>query len=626
MLERWSINCENCSGNLLTDDKEVMLMSGDVEILHVDDDPQFVDLSQTCLEQEVDWFSVTTATSVEDGHALLADREFDCIVSDYDMPSSTGIEFLTAVREQYPDLPFILYTGKGSEAVASEAITAGVTDYLQKQSGTSQYTILANRIKNAVAQRHAEEEVEQTRQRLTEVTRNVTDCIWMFDCDWEEILFISGYEKVYGRPVSELKQNPQDFLTVIKEEDRPLVEQKMGELSAGQTVDVEYRLDGSDDPRWVWVKGSPITNDDGEVVRVAGFSRDITERKIQERELERLSERYQAYVENTQDIITVLTEDGEIAYQSPAVDAILGYDATELLGERVLEYVHEEDHKRAAEAFSRLVGDPETDPVKVEHRFRHKNGSWVWLESLGSKHTGGEIAGYLANSRDITDRKEYEKQLQAQNEQLDEFAGVVSHDLRNPLNAASARLELAQDDCETPHHEPIDRALDRMERIIDDVLWLARRGREIGDTEPVMLKPAVESAWELASDSSEDRLEFTGPTPPESRIIADGDRLSHLFENLFANAVEHGGSGVTVRVEITDNGFAVADDGPGIPEDERSDIFTAGYSTSVDGSGFGMRIVEQVVQAHGWNIHVTESEANGARFEVADVEVLDPPS
>lgn len=601
-------------------------MSGDVEVLHVDDDPQFVELTQTCLEQEVDWFSVTTATSVDDGHALLADHEFDCVVSDYDMPASTGIEFLTQVREEYPDLPFILYTGKGSEAVASEAITAGVTDYLQKQSGTSQYTILANRIKNAVAQRHAEQEVEQTRQRLTEVTQNVTDCIWLFDRDWEEILFISGYEKVYGRPVAELKDNPRDFLTVIKEDDRPLVTEKMSELSAGQTIDVEYRIKGSDEPTWVWVKGSPITNDDGEVVRVAGFSRDVTERKAQEREFERLSERYQAYVENTQDIITVLTEDGEIAYQSPAVEDVLGYDIDQLRGENVFGYVHPDDQTETAEEFHKLVADPDTESTKVEFRFEHSDGSWVWLEALGNEHTGGEMDGYLVNSRDITDRKEYEKRLQTQNEQLDEFAGVVSHDLRNPLNTAAARLELAQDELETPHHEPIGRALDRMERIIDDVLWLARSGREIGDTEPVDFRDAAESAWELVSDRDKDELTFTGPAPPEGRIIADYDRLNHLFENLFANAVEHGGPEVTVYVELTDSGFAIADDGPGIPEEDRTDIFEAGFSTIADGSGFGLRIVEQVAQAHDWEIEVVESEAGGARFEVTGVEVLDPSS
>jgi PAS domain S-box-containing protein len=598
-----------------------MIMSHDVEILHVDDDPQFVDLTKTCLEREVEWFSVTTATSVEEGHEILDTQDIHCIVSDYDMPGSTGIEFLTQVRECHTDLPFILYTGKGSEEVASDAITAGVTDYLQKGSGTSQYTILANRIENAVAQRRAEAEVEQTRQQLAEVTENVTDCIWLFDRDWEEILFVSGYEQVYNRPVENLEQNPRDFLSVTKEEDRPLVRQQMAELSSGEKIDVEYRL-ADEDPTWVWVKGSPITDEDGTVVRVAGFSRDVTERKAQEREFERLSERYQAYVENTKDIITVLTEGGEIAYQSQAVEDVLGYGVDELVGENVLEYVHPEDHEVVQRSFRELTSKTDAAPVKIVFRFEHADGSSVWLESLGSKHVGGDIDGYLINSRDITDRKEYEDRLQTQNEQLDEFAGVVSHDLRNPLNTATARLDLAQEECDTDHHEPIGRALNRMERIIDDVLWLARNGREIGETEPVSVDTLAESAWEFVSDRSEDTLSVTGQTT--RRLVADRDRLDHLFENLFANAVEHAGPGVTVRVEITDDGFAVTDDGPGIPADNRTNVFDSGYSTSADGLGVGLRIVEQVVEAHDWDITLTESEAGGARFEVTGVETRSP--
>ena len=267
-------------------------MGGAVQILHVDNDPQFADLTKTCLEAEGEQFRVRTASSVDEGLDVLAAEAIDCVVSDYDMPESTGVDFLARVRERSPDLPFILFTGKGSEAVASEAITAGVTDYLQKESGTSQYAILANRIRNAVEQRQTRRKVEQTQRRLTEVTENIPDCVWMFDREWEDLLFISGYEAVYNRPVSEIEQRPQDFLSVVKEADRGLVRQKMAELSAGNSVDLEYRLSQDHETRWVWVKGSPIFDDAGNVVRVAGFSRNITDRKAQERKLERLSQRY----------------------------------------------------------------------------------------------------------------------------------------------------------------------------------------------------------------------------------------------------------------------------------------------------------------------------------------------
>lgn len=123
-----------------------------IHVLHVDDEPDFAALAAEFLERQDDRFTVQTAPSAQTGLAHLTDSEIDCIVSDYDMPGMDGIEFLETVREDHPDLPFVLYTGKGSEEVAGEAISAGVTDYLQKGTGSSQYEVLSNRIKNAVQQ------------------------------------------------------------------------------------------------------------------------------------------------------------------------------------------------------------------------------------------------------------------------------------------------------------------------------------------------------------------------------------------------------------------------------------------------------------------------------------------
>lgn len=150
-----------------------------IRVLHVDDEPSFSDLVATFLEREDDRITVHTATRADEGRKMLSNHEIDCIVSDHDMPGQNGIEFLETVREEYPDLPFILYTGKGSEEVASEAISKGVSDYLQKGSDTDQYTVLANRIINLVTQYRAEiqverfttlrEESEQYRDRLLDI-------------------------------------------------------------------------------------------------------------------------------------------------------------------------------------------------------------------------------------------------------------------------------------------------------------------------------------------------------------------------------------------------------------------------------------------------------------------------
>jgi len=137
-----------------------------ISVLHVDDDPAFADLTADALSEHEAQITVETAMNASEGRDRLAANSFDCIVSDYEMPGKNGIEFLETIREKYPDLPFILYTGRGSEAVASDAIATGVTDYLQKESGTSQYTILANRIRNAVEKRRQQERAQATHDRL----------------------------------------------------------------------------------------------------------------------------------------------------------------------------------------------------------------------------------------------------------------------------------------------------------------------------------------------------------------------------------------------------------------------------------------------------------------------------
>jgi CheY-like chemotaxis protein len=122
--------------------------TGRIRVLHVDDEQSVVDIVSTFLEREGEGFAVKTATSP--GKALDRVDDVDCIISDYEMPETNGIEFLETVRETNPDVPFILYTGTGSESVAGEAITAGATDYVQKGSGTDQYADLANRIEQAI--------------------------------------------------------------------------------------------------------------------------------------------------------------------------------------------------------------------------------------------------------------------------------------------------------------------------------------------------------------------------------------------------------------------------------------------------------------------------------------------
>ena len=226
--------------------------------------------------------------------------------------------------------------------------------------------------------------------------------------------------------------------------------------------------------------------------------------------------------------------------------------------------------------------------------------------------TGGEPET-LAIYVDLTDQKQRERELERENDRLEQFASIVSHDLRSPLTVASGRLELVAAESESEHVAAIERAIDRMDAIIDDVLTLTRKGQTVSpdETESVELAGLAQAAWR-AIDSPEAVLQVE----TDESVPADRSRLRRVFENLFWNAVDHAGPSVTVTVGDIDGGFYIADDGPGIPSSEREQVFESGYTTTRDGTGLGLDIVADIVEAHGWTVELAEPEDGGARFEI----------
>jgi two-component system OmpR family sensor kinase len=207
-----------------------------------------------------------------------------------------------------------------------------------------------------------------------------------------------------------------------------------------------------------------------------------------------------------------------------------------------------------------------------------------------------------------------ERELAAQNERLEAFASVVSHDLRNPLNVVTGSIEIAQAETDSDHLDRAARAADRMDELIDQVLTLAREAEDISDTRAVRLAHIANLAWDAVDTAAAD-LRVEGDL---GVVDADPDRLQEGFANLFRNAVEHAGEDVVVRVGRSDDGFYVADDGPGIPESERDAVFDRGH-TSDGGTGLGLAIVRSIVEAHGWEVRITDAEGGGARFDVTGV-------
>jgi len=834
-----------------------------VRILHVDDDPKFANLAATFVEREGENVTVETETDASAVAEDLPVTDVDCIVSDYDMPRMDGIEFLKSVREEHDDLPFVLFTGKGSEAVASEAISAGVTDYLQKGNGTEQYELLCNRIENAVDRYRTEQRLRQTKQRFRRIFEQSHDGIMILD-PFEETIQnandraceLLGYDREGLLSLSPADIHPheidrfRDFvdtvyenetgwteelscitkdgsalpvhvsastieiadrrrmLALIREMDdesntdeqllrtlldhatdeiyvidpetggfvdanmtacdrlgytrEELLELTVADIAAGTIGPWDDHLqmilknewiseglthrqkDGTtypvavqgkhvavgddrayliaivrdlranngcereprrkrqqleavfDDPTSLvavldadgtvrrvndtvfeftdksaeaiegtpfseldaWTRSSGLRSDlhervsraaDGEYVRfeadvrrpdgesliidgtirpveIAGetaqllfVGQDATERTKRERDLQRAADRLRIVLENVPSAVFLVDDERETVTVSETGKEFLGidggtgdhlgidelFDGNKLPEETIDRIARMHDRTRETEE---NVTNDFTVPTEAGPREVHaRTVPWYTDE--------GDLAGVCGVAVDITDRKNRERELQRERDRLEEFASLVSHDLRNPLRVAKGQAELAGETCDTKHLEETVAALDRMDRLIDDLLTLARNGERIGELEPVDLADVVERCrTSVVTDDATIQTELDGG------IVADRSRLRQLIENLLRNAVEHAGEEVTITVGELDEGFFVEDDGTGIPEEEHEVVFEAGYSTSDGGTGFGLSIVRQVADSHGWDVSVGDGETGGARFEVTGVE------
>ena len=244
-------------------------------------------------------------------------------------------------------------------------------------------------------------------------------------------------------------------------------------------------------------------------------------------------------------------------------------------------------------------------------------GRYYELEVIQLSTAGRGALGRSFILRDITDKLLRERELERKNEQLEQFASVISHDIRNPLSVIQGRLNLARQgvDVDTQLDDIEDNA-DRIEAIIEDALAMTRE-LETGPTEPVNVPTVAQHAWDHV-DTGDIELQ----TGRDISVEATPSHLTQLFENLFRNAVEHGGDVEVVRVGVLSDdegeahGFFVADDGVGIPDEKREAVIEDGYTTSEEGTGLGLSIISGIVDRHGWSLAVTESERGGARFDI----------
>ncbi|WP_211086531.1 hybrid sensor histidine kinase/response regulator [Halarchaeum nitratireducens] len=741
-----------------------------IRVLYVDDDRAVAELAAAQLTRHDERFAVTIETAPEEALERVREdpRQFDCVVSDYEMPTMDGLAFLDAVRERDERLPFVLFTGAGSEELASEAIARGVTDYLPKSGGTEQYAVLADRVRDLDVAAGDDRAVEMKLPAIeaAPVGIAISD---PHRADNPLVYVNERFEALTGYDESEILGRNCRFLQGEETAEAAVAELRAG-IDAEEHVSVEvlnYRKDGT--TFWNQVDVAPLYDDAGELTHFVGFQRDVTERHEHEARVEADAAKLEALFENSPDMIEVLDAAGGRRAVNRRLCDELGYEESTLLDMAVWETdrltTPDEVRERLAGMDDgdrrRFEGELERDdgstfPVEVhlirfdvdgERRFvsvirdvteqkrreetlralyqstqslmdaadqqavadeavetarsvldRPLNTLWLYDEDADAlrpaattaetravfdglpTYTGGEslaweafqngeVAVYddlgaeegrynaetvvgseitlplgpygvltigsretdafddeetwrarlfartvesaLAQTHREEELRAQRAELERQNDRLDAFAGVVSHDLRTPLNVADGYLELMAADVDDERIAKARDALDRMDGIIEETLTLARQGRTVGEMEDVGLSELARRCWERVETGA-----ATLDVESDRALRGDRDRLQHVFENLFRNAVEHGGDDVTVGALDDGGGFYVADDGAGIPPDQHDVVLEPGHSTGGDGVGFGLAIVAEIVDAHGWTIEVTEGAAGGARFEI----------
>jgi PAS domain S-box-containing protein len=590
--------------------------AGQLRVLHVDDEREVAELTSGYLQRHFEDLEVVIETDVAAALDTLGETPIDCVVSDYEMPGRDGLSFLEAVRDEHPDLPFILFTGKGSEEIASEAISRGVTDYLQKGTRSEQYELLANRVQNAVEQAMVRAERDRTQARFTALTQNASFAVITID-EGSTIHYVNdaiedvlGYEPHQLRGDSLLKLVPDRFQEDHLEALERYVEERTPNLDWSWTELPGVHADGHEVP--LGISFNVMQRDGG--LLFTGIIRDISEKQERERELER----YETLLETVTDGVYALDTAGRYTYVNEWITERTGYDREELLGEAPTMLIQADAVERFEDGIREMLSG-ERNTFSTELTATATTGETFPCEAkITTLTVDGEFDGTVGVVRDISERKERERELERQNERLDEFASVVSHDLRGPLGVAKGRLELAAEEFDSEDLTAASDELERMERLMEDLLELSRNGQLVEAFEPADLAAVFEDSWDRVAGDGDLRIDVGDAT-----VAVDRDRTVQALENLLENAVDHAGPEPTIRVGLLDegDGFYVADDGPGVPPDEREAVFDRGYTTSKRGTGFGLSIVERILEAHDWEIRVTESDTGGARFEIGDVDL-----
>jgi len=600
-----------------------------ISILHVDDDITFLDSAKSILELNRG-LKVTSVNSVDYALKLIDNENFDVIVSDYEMSTKNGLQFLKILRDQGIEIPFLLFTGKGREEVAITALNLGADGYVNKfGSSKTVFGELIHYINRAVKHKKNQIALKKSEEKYRTVVENSDQAILVFQNGFyrfanEKAEELSGYttkELLSLVPLSLV--HPEDIECVAK------LTTKYEQLrNAGNRCPQEdsFRFITKDkQTKWVALKSLGIMWD-GKPASLNFFT-DITKEKDVERALRESEKMHRLLTENITDTIFIQDMSLRVKYVSPSIKALAGYSPEEVLKLKTEDFMTPESYTRGVSDFMNALelgkeGKDSEIPL-TQYQYIRKNGTTFWgeLRTNLMRDSEGNLIGLQGTLRDITERKIAEQNLtkavqdlREANEKLNIIGKLTRHDAQNKLFNISNRIFLIEK--KLGLNNSIKDDLEEIKSIIDQIekiFSLARIHEKLGTEE--LFKNNVERIFNETTTSLPDEIQVFNEC--KGLIVHADSLLPQIFGNLIENSIKHGEKVTQIRLYYKEEKDHIKliyeDNGVGITETEKNKIFNEGYGK---GTGYGLFLIEKICQAYNWKISEIGELDKGAKFVI----------
>ncbi|WP_435654031.1 PAS domain-containing protein [Cellulophaga baltica] len=496
------------------------------------------------------------------------------------------------------------------------------------------------------------EDIKRSNERFVKVSEATNDGIWDWDLVNDIVFHGPGYAELFGYPKNEGKADPAIWISRIHPEDKPRILKLVNdlvELKAEEYFNCEYRyLKSNGEYAHVSDRGSVMKNDHGEVIRIVGAAQDITDRVQYTTQIKNANERFEKIAEATQDAIWDWDLVNNTLYQGKGYQTLFGYDSSE--GDVTFEFwrtkVHPEDLEHAIASTENLLKQKTGTYFKTEYRYLKSDDTYAYVIDRGSviRNDDGDVVRMVGAMQDITENKNYQESLQKlnlnlekqadellrYNEELEQFAYVVSHDLQEPLRMISSFLMLLEkkynhvieDEGKKYIHFAVDGAK-RMRQIILDLLDFSRVGKSEEELVALDLNEILAEVTLIFQQEIIDK-EATLIIPELPTINSYSLLILQLFQNLIGNAIKYQKEGVKPVIEVTyeelvtHHKFSVSDNGIGIDSEYFDKIFVIFQRlhgrNQYNGTGIGLALVKKIIENLKGKIWVTSKKGEGSTF------------